>query len=170
MINLSLSLFFVLCSNPAINAESPAISFDTKKGTLMVGGVEFNKKMAIDDYIEILGDATSEEGNDIETNYIYEEYGITLTSEEEVVKAITLTFNTDGDENFAQNAFTGKFKIGDTEVNTETLQEEIQSIKGLSLKCMGPQMCFGAYEEQSLKIMMGFNENQKLTQMTFFLK
>lgn len=168
MLNLIISVALALVASSA--PKNLNITVDAASSTVMLGEVDFTAKVGIEEYTSFLGEPTShKQFSEVEDGYIFEDYGLTLHTQNGLVVMVTLTFTTDGDERFAQNAFAGTLTISGTEIGMETNPDELSSLKDFNVKCPIPVICAGKAE--GLKLMAGFNEEDlpKLTQLTLML-
>ncbi|MFK7781464.1 hypothetical protein [Psychroserpens sp.] len=97
-------------------------------------------------------------------NYHYPDLGISIHFVNNNLLFIGANFNWDGDKNFPETTFTGKFEIDNVKFDKDSKNAILSDIKIVDIKCIMPEICMTNPKKEKDIIIVGFKDGN-LTQV-----
>jgi hypothetical protein len=172
---LKMKIFGLIClitltANCAVGQTNTLEINYSGSAELIMNKQKIDGKTSVDKVIENLGDPSKiVDYPSGEKSYFYEEFGIVFFTVKGLIKGLGINYNWDGDKKFPEQAFKGKLKLGEAEINNETVSESIAGIESVKFTCPIPMICASKDQQAKINCIVGFKD-KKLTQVTFTIK
>lgn len=162
-------LFFVAGSY-FTNGQNLTITIEyTEQAKLVINQTVFTNKTSVTELTKLIGEPSRKvDYASGETSYFYDEIGIVFFTKTGIVKGLGINYNWDGDKKFPEQAFTGRLKLAEVDINKNTNSETIAGIKGIEFICPIPIMCANKDREASANCLVAFTDNL-ITQVAFVI-
>jgi hypothetical protein len=160
--------FFALMQAGAQNQKA-TVQFNPQTGLVDVNGVTMDGVATFDLFKEKLGlPSGKKDYPNGETSIFYESLGIVFSVQENFVKGLGITFNTDGDKKFPATSLHGILTIGEVEITKASKQETFRSLSTPKFTCPFELLCASENREAATKSLAGFKDGV-VTQVTFLV-
>ena len=151
------------------NAQNSVEINYSDSSTLLFNNVHLTKNINIQDISKSIGEPSKIVDNKKgEISHFYDDLGLVLVVKENVVAAVGINYNWDGDKKYPEKSFTGNLKIGEFLVSKETNQEDISAIKTIEFLCPIKLICASKSRTAKIRCTIAFEENL-ITQVVFLL-
>jgi hypothetical protein len=142
--------------------EKPTIEFSSS-AKLTINGQMVNNQTSIETIIQLLGTPQLvKEHKSGKKTYVYPELGLAVQTFNDKLLMIGANYNWDGDKNFPNKTFTGKFTVGKTVLDTNTTKDFINSNSFLKFENLFLDLYVAGATNAA--VMVGFKDN-KITQL-----
>lgn len=142
--------------------EKPSIEFSSS-AKLTINGQVVDNETSIETIIQLLGaPKLIKEHKSGKKNYVYPELGLAVQTFNDKLLMIGANYNWDGDKNFPNKTFTGKFTVGKTVLDTNTTKDFITSNSFLKFENLYLDLHVAG--ATNAIVMVGFKDN-KITQL-----
>ncbi|MBK8562470.1 MAG: hypothetical protein IPN76_03770 [Saprospiraceae bacterium] len=150
--------------------QKAIVHFNPQSGLVDVNGVTMDGVATFDVFKEKLGLPSNKiDSRNGETALFFEELGIVFYVQENIVKGLGITFNTDGDKKFPATSLHGTLTIGEVEITKESTQDVFRSLTAPRFTCPFELMCASENREAATKALVGFKDGV-VTQVSFWVK
>ena len=149
-------------SSFAFAQEKPTIEFSSSS-KLTINGQMVNNQTSIETITQLLGTPQLvKEHKSGKKNYVYPELGLALQTFNDKLLMIGANYNWDGDKNFPNKTFEGRFIVGKTVLDTNTTKDFIKSNSFLKFENLFLDLYVAGATDAA--VMVGF-KNNKITQL-----
>lgn len=160
--------FFALMQAGAQDQKA-TVQFSPESELVTVNGVTMDGVASFDLFKEKLGlPSGKKEYPNGETSIFYESMGIVFSVQENIVKSLGITFNTDGDKKFPATSLYGTLKIGEVEITKESKQDAFQRLTIFKFTCPFELICASENRDAATKSLVGF-KGGVVTQVSFWV-
>lgn len=157
-----------IVSNFSFAQNSVEINY-SDSSTLSFNNLPVTKNISIQDITKSIGEPSRiidyKKG---EISHFYDSLGLVFVVKENLVVAVGINYNWDGDKKYPEKSFTGNLKIGEFSVSKETKQEDISTIKTIEFLCPIELICASKSRTAKIRCTIAFEEN-RITQVVFLL-
>lgn len=159
-----LLLLVSLCSSA--HADDVQITY-TSDFILKIDGLPIEANTQIAAVFQELGEASRNKTlDDGESIYYYDEVGIVIFTQNNLVRGVGVNFNWDGDEKFSSTPFKGTLTIGGATITSESSQDDFESMEGIQFQCPISIMCANSDQSAKVKCTVAFEE-EEISQVVF---
>lgn len=142
--------------------EKPTIEFSSSS-KLTINGQMVNNQTSIETITQLLGTPQLvKEHKSGKKNYVYPELGLAVQTFNDKLLMLGANYNWDGDKNFPNKTFEGKFTVGKTVLDTNTTKDFINSNSFLKFENLFLDLYVAGASNAA--VMVGFKDN-KITQL-----
>ncbi len=133
--------------------------------TLLINGISVNE-LNEEKIEKLLGEPSKIEESGNDKDYFYEDFGVTISLQNQEIKALGINYNWDGDKKIPQTSFTGNLVFGGEKISINTERETFSNSKIIAMSCIAEIICTSTNKESKIRIIAGFKDN-KITQIIF---
>lgn len=171
MKKMILSLLLV-CSTLFLNAQTDSAAVNSPKLIVQIGAHTITASTSVAELLKAFGTPSRiEQSAGKDRHYIYDALGLAFDCRSGSVEAVTFTFHADGDKKTANAAIKGPLKIDNYTITDHTTGDMIKANTQIkSVMCMGELMCMSDPKQAGAFIVMGFNKEKLITQISIGLK
>lgn len=142
--------------------EKPTIEFSSSS-KLTINGQMINNQTSIETITQLLGTPQLvKEHKSGKKTYVYPELGLAVQTFNDKLLMLGANYNWDGDKNFPNKTFEGKFTVGKTVLDTNTTKDFINSNSFLKFENLFLDLYVAGATNAA--VMVGFKDN-KITQL-----
>lgn len=142
--------------------EKPTIEFSLS-AKLTINGQMVNNQTSIETITQLLGTPQLvKEHKSGKKTYVYPELGLAVQTFNDKLLMLGANYNWDGDKNFPNKTFEGKFTVGKTVLDTNTTKDFINSNSFLKFENLFLDLYVAGAANAA--VMVGFKDN-KITQL-----
>ena len=142
--------------------EKPTIEFSSSS-KLTINGQMVNNQTSIETITQLLGTPQLvKEHKSGKKTYVYPELGLAVQTFNDKLLMLGANYNWDGDKNFPNKTFEGKFTVGKTVLDTNTTKDFINSNSFLKFENLFLDLYVAGATNAA--VMVGFKDN-KITQL-----
>lgn len=173
MKNICIVLLMLVFSTTAKAALTDSVMVDSKNKKIQIGSFILAKDSAPSSIKKYFGTPSRIETSSagVERTYAYDELGLSFAIDPtgNVIEAVIINYNWDGDKKAAKSAYKGKLTLDAYTITELTSSSDINTnTKINNIMCIGEIMCMTPPGKSNVVVLIGY-QDKKITQIGFGL-